>query len=93
MSSTARRPRIVGIGGTIRPGSSTERALAVSLKAAEAGGAETLLLGGDFLARLPIFNPSTVETSDEQKALAEACAPPMASSWPAPAITARSRAS
>ncbi|WP_304172223.1 NADPH-dependent FMN reductase [Phenylobacterium aquaticum] len=72
MSSTARRPRIVGIGGTIRPGSSTERALAVALKAAEAGGAETQLLGGDFLARLPIFNPSVAETSAEQKALAEA---------------------
>lgn len=72
MSSSARRPKIVGIGGTIRPGSSTERALIVALRAAEAGGAETHLLGGAFLARLPIFNPATAETTPEQAELIEA---------------------
>jgi FMN reductase len=72
MSSTARRPKIIGIGGTIRPGSSTERALLVALRAAEAGGAETVLLGGEFLARLPIFNPSSPETTAEQAELIEA---------------------
>ena len=71
MSSEARRPRIVGIGGTIRPGSSTEKSLVVALRAAEAGGAETTLLGGDFLARLPIFNPSAGEVTEEQRILAE----------------------
>jgi FMN reductase len=72
MSSSARRPKIIGIGGTIRPGSSTERALVVALRAAEAGGAETELLGGAFLAKLPIFNPSSGETTPEQLELIEA---------------------
>ena len=69
---TDRRPLILGLGGTVRPGSSTERALAASLRTAEAGGAETRLLGGDFLARLPIYNPSTTEPTPEQAELAEA---------------------
>ncbi len=72
MTSSARRPKIIGIGGTIRPGSSTERALLVALRAAEAGGAETTLLGGEFLARLPIFNPAAPETAPEQLELIEA---------------------
>ncbi len=72
MTSSARRPKIIGIGGTIRPGSSTERALLVALRAAEAGGAETTLLGGEFLARLPIFNPSAPETTPDQLELIEA---------------------
>ncbi|HPA39431.1 MAG TPA: NAD(P)H-dependent oxidoreductase, partial [Phenylobacterium sp.] len=72
MTSSARRPKIIGIGGTIRPGSSTERALLVALRAAEAGGAETTLLGGEFLAKLPIFNPSAPETTPEQLELIEA---------------------
>ena len=38
----ARRPRIVGIGGTARVGSSTEAALASSLKRAETLGAGML---------------------------------------------------
>nr|QQZ50832.1 hypothetical protein JKL49_05875 [Phenylobacterium glaciei] len=58
MGSLARKPLIVGIGGTIRPNSSTEKALKVALAAAEAGGGETRLLGGEFLATLPIYNPS-----------------------------------
>ncbi|HQN50821.1 MAG TPA: NADPH-dependent FMN reductase [Phenylobacterium sp.] len=72
MTSSARRPKIIGIGGTIRPGSSTERALLVALRAAEAGGVETTLLGGEFLAKLPIFNPSAPETTPEQLELIEA---------------------
>jgi FMN reductase len=67
-----RKPLIVGIGGTTRPGSSTERALMVSLRAVEAGGGETRLLGGEFLSKLPIFNPGSAETTPEQKILAEA---------------------
>jgi FMN reductase len=66
------RLRIVGIGGTVRAGSSTERALAVALRAAEAAGAETLLLGGEFLARLPVFDPRPGGASPEQVELADA---------------------
>ncbi|HEY8615522.1 NAD(P)H-dependent oxidoreductase [Phenylobacterium sp.] len=69
---TATRPLIVGLGGTIRPGSSTEKALAHALRAAEQGGAETRLLGGEFLARLPVFDPRPGEASEPQQELAEA---------------------
>ena len=65
-------PFIVGIGGTFRPGSTTEKALAVSLRAAEAAGARTLLLGGEFLARLPIFDPRPGAVAEAQIELADA---------------------
>jgi FMN reductase len=66
------KPRIVGMGGTVRAGSSTERALVVALRAAEAAGAETQLLGGEFLARLPVFDPRPGEATPEQAELADA---------------------
>ena len=68
---TATRPLIVGIGGTVRPNSATERALACSLGRAETLGAETKLVGGQFLARLPIFDPRPVDQTPEQQELAE----------------------
>jgi FMN reductase len=73
MNALAKRPLIVGLGGTIRPGSSTEKALACALRTAEVAGAETRLLGGDFLARLPIFDPRAGAAADDAQAeLAEA---------------------
>ena len=63
---------ILGIGGTIRSGSSTERALQCALRAVEVRGGETRLLGGEFLARLPIFNPASLEPTAEQQILADA---------------------
>jgi FMN reductase len=65
-------PLIVGVGGTVRAGSSTERALGVALRAAQAAGAETRLLGGEFLSRLPIFDPRPGGITTEQTELAEA---------------------
>ena len=65
-------PYIVGVGGTPRAGSSTERALAIALRAAEQGGARTRLLGGAFLERLPHFNPGPAGPSAEQAELTEA---------------------
>jgi FMN reductase len=50
-------PLIVGIGGTTRAGSTSERTLIKALEAAERIGARTLLFGGDFLSRLPIYDP------------------------------------
>jgi len=50
-------PLIVGLGGTVRPGSTSETALARALAVAEAAGARTELFGGGFLAALPIFDP------------------------------------
>ena len=66
------RPLIVGLGGTIRPGSSTEKALICALHRAEALGAETRLLGGQFLGALPIFDPRPSESTESQLALADA---------------------
>lgn len=51
-----RKPYIVGIGGTTRANSSTEKALKVALRAAEALGAETKLLGAEALD-LPMYAP------------------------------------
>ena len=50
-------PLIVGLGGTVRPGSTSELALARALEAARGAGARTELFGGEFLGALPIFDP------------------------------------
>ena len=72
MSSDPAKPLIVGIGGTVREGSSTERALLAALATAEAGGARTRFLGGAFLANLPIYNPQPGGPTADQVALADA---------------------
>ena len=58
-------PLIIGVGGTPRPNSSTERALALALRAVEAAGATTRLYGGEFIERLPHFNPGPGGPSPE----------------------------
>ncbi len=65
------KPLIVGIGGTTRTASSTDRALKVALEAAEAAGARTFVFDGAFLARLPHFAPETSERNEEQRQLVE----------------------
>lgn len=65
-------PFIVGIGGTTRPGSSTEQALALSLAAAERQGARTQLFGGAQLVALPHYLTEAAQASAEGKALVEA---------------------
>ena len=65
-------PYIVGLGGTPRPGSSTERALIHALGAAAAAGARTKIFGGEFMERLPHFNPGPDGPSAEQAELAQA---------------------
>ncbi|WP_120717368.1 NADPH-dependent FMN reductase [Tsuneonella amylolytica] len=47
--------RIVGIGGTVHPGSSTEQALALALAVAADAGAETTMFGGEYLRALPHY--------------------------------------
>jgi FMN reductase len=69
---TPRQPLIVGIGGTIRAGSSTETALICSLRAGQKLGAQTRLFGGEFLAKLPIFDPRPGDPTPEQLELVEA---------------------
>lgn len=68
----SRKPLIVGLGGTIRDGSSTEKALICALQRATELGAETRLLGGSFLGTLPIFDPRPGGITDAQLALAQA---------------------
>jgi FMN reductase len=70
--STIRKPLIVGIGGTTKPNSSTEKALRMVLADAETRGVNTRLIGGPFLAKLPIFDPEHRERTPEQTELVEA---------------------
>ena len=60
-----RKPFVVGIGGTTRSGSSSEQALALALKHAADAGAETLLIGGTELAKLPMYDPDPGTMTDE----------------------------
>ena len=64
-------PFIVGVGGTTRPGSTSERALQVALARAASLGCETLLIGG---AQLPadIFDPTRPERSEAARVLVDA---------------------
>lgn len=64
------KPLIVGIGGTTRPGSTTELALKVSLAAAQAAGAEVRLFDGAFLAGLPHYDPAAPRTAFEAEFVA-----------------------
>ncbi len=65
-------PLIVGIGGTVRTPSSSERVLTAALAAAEAAGARTQMFGGEMLSRLPIYNPNDGVDLPERSALVEA---------------------
>jgi FMN reductase len=63
---TLKKPSIIGIGGSTRLGSATERALCLALKSADDAGAQTSIFGGAFLARLPVYAPEkTVRSSDQ----------------------------
>jgi FMN reductase len=64
------KPLIVAIGGTLRPGSSTERALQICLDEAEKAGARTQLLRGTDMT-LPPYNPEEPSRSPEAKRLVE----------------------
>ncbi len=72
MAEDISRPLIVGIGGTTTAVSSTERALAVALRAAAGEGADTQLFGGEALAALPLYTPNITERSAGERSLVEA---------------------
>jgi FMN reductase len=65
-------PLIVGLGGTTRATSTSERTLVKALEAAERAGARTRLFGGAILAKLPIYDPATASDSAELCDLLEA---------------------
>jgi len=66
-------PLIVGLGGTTRPGSSSERALAVALEAAEELGARTDLIAAVDL-QLPLYAPERDERTPDAVRLVDALA-------------------
>lgn len=68
----AKKPVIVGIGGTTRANSSTEKALRFALKIAEKEGAETILFDGPTLDRFPHYAPEKPERCAEAKDLIDA---------------------
>ena len=65
------RPHIIGIGGTTRAGSSTEKALRFALKTAEDGGATTAAFYGPELATLPMYAPENPDRTEGALRLAE----------------------
>jgi FMN reductase len=65
-------PRIVGIGGTTRTGTSTELALRIVLGEAERLGATIRIFGGRDLAGLPAFEPERADCPAEAAELVEA---------------------
>ncbi len=67
---SSRRPFIIGLGGTTRIGSSSEKALAISMTAAAESGAETLLIPGPEL-ELPMYNPSESQRVPKAERLIE----------------------
>lgn len=67
-----RRPFVVGIGGTAGASSSTERALAIAIKAVAARGVDTRTFGGEFLGRLPIYVPKAAQRTAEEMEFVEA---------------------
>jgi hypothetical protein len=70
MSQATFTPRIIGIGGTVRPHSTSERAVAEALRCAEKIGARTQLFNGEFISRLPLYAPDrTCRSSDESEFL------------------------
>ncbi|WP_026316484.1 NADPH-dependent FMN reductase [Actinokineospora enzanensis] len=61
---------VVGIGGSLRVGSQSERALHIALAgAAEAGARTTVLSGADLV--LPFYDPAIPERTDAAKNLVE----------------------
>ncbi|MFD1554393.1 NADPH-dependent FMN reductase [Paraburkholderia silviterrae] len=72
ITDSRHRPLVVGIGGTTREASSTERALAFALRGAEQAGARTRLFGGTFLHSLPHYAPENGTLTDAQRELIEA---------------------
>lgn len=67
-----RKPMIVGIGGTTRAGSTTERLVASVLSGCAAMGATTRMFGGDALLALPHYVPEAPERSPEQRDFVDA---------------------
>jgi FMN reductase len=62
------RPYVLGIGGTVRPDSSSQRALSAALRAAAEFGAETRMLSIAELD-LPMYSPESEERTEAARLL------------------------
>jgi FMN reductase len=71
VTDTKTQPLIVGLGGTLRANSSTERALRQCLSAVERQGGRTMLFCGDDID-LPMYNPHDDTRTDKATALVAA---------------------
>ena len=69
MTSPGPALRVVGIGGTTRPGSLTERALRQALEHLETDGATVRLFSGSMLAKLPMYAPERYDRVSLARAL------------------------
>ena len=67
MSNPSAPLRIVGIGGTTKAGSSTEKALLACLAAAEKLGVQVEVIAGAQLAALPLYSPEEMTRTPEQQ--------------------------
>lgn len=67
----SRQPFIVGLGGTLRSNSSTERALRQCLSAVESRGGRTALFAGEDID-LPMYNPHDESRTEKATALVAA---------------------
>ena len=72
MPEQSTRKKIVGLGGTSRVNSTSERLTRAVLRRCEDLGADTILFDGPSLAALPHFNPESAERTEGQGALVEA---------------------
>jgi FMN reductase len=64
-------PFVVGIGGTVRAHSTSERAVAEALRWAEKLGARTKLFNGDFVSRLPHYVPDCPTRNPDEREFVE----------------------
>lgn len=64
--------KIVGLGGTFRQASSSERLVRAVLAECATMGADTIMFDGPALASLPHFNPENPQRTVEEAALVEA---------------------
>ncbi|QJB69689.1 NADPH-dependent FMN reductase [Parasphingorhabdus halotolerans] len=67
----AKKPFILGLGGTTNPESSTEQALAIALQSANEAGADTELFGSHRLMLLPHYRSDPAGLNDTGKDLVE----------------------
>ncbi len=63
--------RVVGIGGTLREGSSSERLVRATLDRCAARGAQVQMFDGPFLAQLPHYDPGAPIRNQAERALVD----------------------